>query len=155
MANTIDVEKLRALGVPEEVIANMDPEDGGNIDANGNVLFLIEHMALGHISLPKGQVEANETEEETALREIREETNLEVRLDTGFRRVVTYSPRPGILKDVVFFIAEAVSDRLINQECEVSALEWLPYEKAKTILTYATDRDILALAADYLKEAGK
>ena len=68
---------------------------------------------------------------------------------------MTYSPRPGILKDVVFFIAEAVSDRLINQECEVSALEWLPCEKAKTILTYATDRDILALAADYLKEAGK
>ena len=42
MANKIDVEKLRALGVPEEVIASMDPEDGGNIDPNGNVLFLDE-----------------------------------------------------------------------------------------------------------------
>ncbi|MBQ6384204.1 MAG: NUDIX domain-containing protein [Clostridia bacterium] len=122
---------------------------------NGKILFLIEHMALGHISLPKGHVEGNETEEETALREIREETNLEVRLDTGFRHVVTYSPRSGILKDVVFFIAEAVSDRLINQECEVSALEWLPFEQALKILTYTTDRDILSLAAEYLKEAEK
>ena len=123
--------------------------------ADGVPLFLVEHMALGHVSLPKGHMEGRETEAETALREIREETNLEVRLDTGFRHVIGYSPAPSVWKDVVFFIAEAVSDRLINQECEVSALEWLPYEKAKTILTYATDRDILALAADYLKEAGK
>jgi len=42
MANQIDMEKLKALGVPEEVIAAMDPADGGNIDANGNVLFLDE-----------------------------------------------------------------------------------------------------------------
>ena len=122
---------------------------------NGRILFLIEHMALGHISLPKGHVEGNETEEETALREIREETNLEVRLDTGFRHVVTYSPRAGILKDVIFFIAEAVSDRLINQECEVSALEWLPFEQAQSILTYAADRDTLALAADWLKRTAR
>ena len=120
---------------------------------NGTILFLIEHMALGHVSLPKGHVEGNETEEETALREIREETNLEVRLDTGFRHVVTYSPRAGILKDVIFFTAEAVSDRLVNQECEVSALEWLPFEQAQRVLTYEADRETLALAADYLKKA--
>ena len=123
--------------------------------ADGQLLFLIEHMALGHISLPKGHVEGSETEEETALREIREETNLEVWLDTRFRHVVSYSPRKDVLKDVVFFIAEAVSDRLINQECEVSALEWLPYEQAMKILTYATDRDILTLAMNYLKETAK
>lgn len=42
MMKKIDVKKLRSLGVPEEVIAGMDIRDGGNIDANGNVLFLDE-----------------------------------------------------------------------------------------------------------------
>lgn len=59
------------------------------------VLFLLEHMVQGHISLPKGHVESGETEAETALREIREETGLEAVLDTSFRHVITYSPAPG------------------------------------------------------------
>ena len=55
-------------------------------------LFLIEHMALGHTSLPKGHMEEGETEEETAVREIKEETNLDVVLDTRFRHTISYSP---------------------------------------------------------------
>ena len=117
----------------------------------GTPVYLIEHMALGHTSLPKGHVEAGETEEETAIREIREETNLEVALDPRFRHMVSYSPYPGIQKEVVFFIAKAVSDSLINQECEVSALEWLPYGKACAAMTYDTDREVLAEARRYLE----
>lgn len=40
MAKQIDVEKLKSLGVPDDIISAMDPRDGGNVDANGNVLFL-------------------------------------------------------------------------------------------------------------------
>lgn len=114
-------------------------------------LFLVEHMALGHTSLPKGHMEEGETEEETAIREIKEETNLEVILDTCFRYTVSYSPFPGIQKDVVFFVARAVSDSLINQESEVSALEWMPYEEACTAMTYDTDKKTLAEAKQYLE----
>ena len=119
--------------------------------ADGTPLFLIEHMALGHTSIPKGHVEDGETEEQTAIREIKEETNLDVVMDTRFRHTISYWPAPGILKDVVFFIAEAASDSLINQECEVSALEWLPYEKAYAAMTYDTDRETLAAAKEYLE----
>ena len=56
---------------------------------------LVEYMARGHVSLPKGHMEEGETEEETAAREIREETNLTVRIDTVFRHEIAYSPRPG------------------------------------------------------------
>ena len=52
---------------------------------------------------PKGHMEPGETEEETAKREIREETGLLVRLDPGFRRSVRYSPKPGVDKDVIYF----------------------------------------------------
>ena len=112
--------------------------------------FLIEHMKLGHISIPKGHVEGNETEEETAIREIREETNLDVRLDTVFRHDVNYSPYEGVQKHVVFFAAEALTLDLKNQECEVSSLEWLPFEQAYNAVTYETDKEVLFHALAYL-----
>ena len=54
------------------------------------LVFLVETMTLGHISLPKGHVEDGETEEETARREIREETGKS--LDELFREVFKCLP---------------------------------------------------------------
>ena len=123
----------------------------------GQLFFLVEHMKMGHISIPKGHVEGSETEEETARREIKEETNLDVRMDTAFRHEISYSPASGIQKQVVFFAAEAVSREMKNQECEVSGLEWLPYDEAVRAVTYDTDKEVLSHAAEYLgrKHGGK
>lgn len=117
---------------------------------NNTILYLIEFMALGHISLPKGHVENNETEVETVLREIKEETNLDVKVDTNFRYTITYSPKENVIKDVVFFVAEAISENLINQECEVSSLKWMSFNEAIEILTYQSDKDVLTNANEYL-----
>ncbi len=116
----------------------------------GILFFLLEHMAQGHTSIPKGHAEGNETEEETALREIREETGLEVRPDTVFRHDVYYYPKEGVLKQVVFFAAEAMPGEMKNQESEVTSLEWLPYDRAIRAVTYETDREVLYHAAVYL-----
>jgi 8-oxo-dGTP pyrophosphatase MutT (NUDIX family) len=43
---------------------------------------------------------------ETALREIREETGLTVSLQEGFRHSVVYYPKPGVRKQVVYFLGE-------------------------------------------------
>lgn len=117
---------------------------------NNHLFFLVEHMIQGHTSIPKGHVEGKETEAETALREIREETNLEVKLDTVFHHEISYSPYEGIEKQVIFFIAEAATDHMKNQESEVTSLEWLPYEAAIDAVTYDTDKETLAHAAAYL-----
>ncbi|MBQ9534765.1 MAG: NUDIX domain-containing protein [Clostridia bacterium] len=117
---------------------------------NGEYLFLVERMTLGHWSLPKGHVESGESEAETARREIKEETNLDVELDTEFRSVISYSPFRGCVKEVVYFAAKAVAGRLINQECEVAELAWLKYEQARQRLTYASDREVLEQARNYL-----
>ena len=114
------------------------------------LVFLIETMALGHISLPKGHVENGETEEETARREIREETGLDVRIDTRFRHTITYSPRPGVEKDVVFFAAEAKAGDITPQPEEVRKAAFLPMDEAMGILTYASDREVLRAAGEYL-----
>ena len=114
--------------------------------------ILIEHMALGHTSLPKGHVESGESEEETALREIREETALTVRLDTGFRHTIRYSPAPGVEKDVVFFVAEALEGAIVPQLSEVRSAVFLPAEEAMAALTFDSDRETVAAACAYLAE---
>ena len=117
----------------------------------GEYHFLLEEMTFGHISMPKGHVEAAESEADTALREIKEETNLDVVLDTGFRHTITYCPCEGHIKDVVYFVAEAKSDKaLMPQECEVRSLVWKNFQEAKELLTYDLEKQILEAAYNYL-----
>ena len=119
--------------------------------ADNKILYLIEHMVLGHISLPKGHIEKGETEEECAIREIKEETGLDVILDTSFRETISYSPEKDVMKDVTFFTALINSDKIFPQKEEVNHIEFLPYDEADKILTYQTDRDVLYKADKYLK----
>lgn len=114
------------------------------------IYFLIEEMKAGHYSIPKGHVENNETEIETALREIKEETNLEVNLDSNFREVVSYSPYEGCIKDVVFFVAEAKTFDMKEQLIEVTSLKWLEPVDAINILTFDSDKEVLRKALKYL-----
>ena len=114
------------------------------------IYFLIEEMKAGHYSIPKGHVENNETEIETALREIKEETNLEVNLDSSFREVVSYSPYEGCIKDVVFFVAKAKTFDMKEQLIEVTSLKWLEPVDAINILTFDSDKEVLRKALKYL-----
>ena len=77
------------------------------IDGAWNTL-LIRHIKGKHISFPKGHVEANETEKQTAEREILEETGLRVDVDTRFRAQNRYMARPNVQKQVIFFAAVIV-----------------------------------------------
>ncbi|MDE6776190.1 MAG: NUDIX domain-containing protein, partial [Ruminococcus sp.] len=75
---------------------------------HGNTeILLIKHLNSGHWSFPKGHVEADESETDTARREIKEETNIDVIIDPTFRETVTYSPKKDTLKVVVYFLAKA------------------------------------------------
>ncbi len=120
-------------------------------DKDGKRYFLIEKMNMGHYSLVKGHVENDETEEETALREIKEETSLDAVLDTNFRNVITYSPFEGITKDVVFFVGKIVGGSPKEQLEEVSQILFLEYEDALKTLTFESDKDTLRKAYEYLK----
>ncbi len=120
--------------------------------SDGALLVLVEDMRQGHVSLPKGHVENGETESQTAEREILEETGLHVRVDTGFRRKVTYRPAPYVIKDVVFFVALTDSMDTRNQEEEVSGIRFLPVEDAIRALTFQSDRDVARAAHDYMTE---
>ena len=114
--------------------------------------YLIEKMQLGHYSLVKGHVEGNETEVETALREIKEETHLDAIIDTGFRHKITYSPKPNVIKDVIFFVGRITTEDVKAQEEEVKEIYFLKFKEALDILTYPSDKEILKLAENYIKK---
>jgi len=106
----------------------------------------------GHWSFPKGHVEQGETEIETALREVKEETGLTIELFNGFREQVTYSPRPGIKKDVVYFLGFARDSRTTRQEEEISEIRWINLDQTYNYLTYDNDRRLIQSAKRYMKQ---
>ena len=111
---------------------------------HGNVeILLIKHVNSGHWSFPKGHVEGDETELETARREIKEETGLDVILDQTFRETVSYSPKRDTQKVVVYFLALARNYDFVPQEEEIAEIRWVDIIRATHMLTYENDKTIV------------
>ena len=114
---------------------------------HGNTeILLIKHVNSGHWSFPKGHVELGETEVETAQREILEETGIEVIIDSSFRETVTYSPKKGTQKIVVYFLAKAKGYDFIPQPDEIADIKWVEIGRAQSVLSYDNDRSIVSKA---------
>ena len=116
----------------------------------GEHQYLLARHNGGHWSFPKGHVEGEETEIQTAQREILEETGLQAEIDTNFRQVVTYYPKAGVIKDVIFFIAKPVGGTQHAQEAEIADLGWFSFSEARPLVTFATDEEVLLAAENYL-----
>lgn len=119
---------------------------------DGQILYLIEFRNLGHVSLPKGHIEKGETPFQCALREIKEETNLEVDLETSFHHTISYSPFPNVWKEVTFYLAKAKTFDVISQPEEVKEAKWMSFKEAREALTFQSDKDTLTDADNYRKK---
>ena len=108
-------------------------------------------MQKGHCSICKGHVEEDESEHQTAEREIFEETGLSVEFVNGFREIIEYSPYEDCMKTVVFFLARTDSMDVTVQEEEVREIRWLSIEDAVETLSFESDWEVLKKAEDYLK----
>lgn len=108
--------------------------------------YLIIQNRSGHSGFPKGHMEYGETEEQTALREIFEETSLKVSLDTTFRSEYRYLVDGYIHKSVLYFLASYSDGAFKPQAGEVFGIWLLPYEDALEKLDYEQDRRVLRLA---------
>lgn len=115
------------------------------------MILTLRHKHGGHWSFPKGHVEGGETEVETALREVKEETALDIELLSGFRHTVEYSPKPGVKKMVVYFLGKADPDAIaVKQETEIGELKWVDWEEAFRIVSFKNDRELLSEAREML-----
>lgn len=112
--------------------------------------FLIIRQIQGHWCFPKGHVEGNETEHETAAREIREETGLQVDFIDGFREKTEYSPAPGTVKEVVYFLARPTGGKEKIQKSELKDMAWADPVGALAALTYDSDAELLKKAYAFL-----
>ena len=109
---------------------------------NKNQILLILQNA-GHWGLPKGHVEEGETEEQTAIREVKEETNVDVIVDTNLRYRMVYNPKEDVEKEVIYFIAKNTSNDCKPQVEEVQEMKWLDIDNAINTITYENSKDLL------------
>lgn len=127
----------------------------------GAVLFTVEKgikkyliVESNYFGLPKGHVEDDETEQETALREIKEETGIDAKIVPGFRETVNYRLPNGNVKEVVLFIAEYKAQPYTVNRDELRGITLLLYEKALKRITYRDTKTVLQDANDWLERHG-
>lgn len=101
------------------------------------LVFNKKSGANGHWGFPKGHREGTENEYETAQREIFEEIGISVVFCGNTKAVTTYSPKEGVTKDAVYFLATPKNNQKIKiQRLEISEYCWCSPEKARILLTY-------------------
>ena len=114
-------------------------------------ILMIRHKAGGSRSFPKGHMEEGESEYATALREVMEETSSRIAIISDFRSTVNYSPSPGVMKEVVYFLAFTTNPDIKPREGEIAEVEWIPLEEAEYCLAHENDKTVFRAAMERMK----
>lgn len=121
---------------------------------SGKFLYLLLHYIGGHWDLPKGKVEAEESLEQAAMREVFEETGLTVSPLDGFSEPISYyyrgPDRELVDKSVTFFIGEVEGNPAVRLSEEHLAFEWLEIGPALRRLTYNNARHLLSMVNQFI-----
>jgi 8-oxo-dGTP pyrophosphatase MutT (NUDIX family) len=121
---------------------------------NPNLNYLLLNYAEGHWGFVKGNVEFNESEKETIIRELKEETGIiDAKFIEGFREKVTYIyVRHGkpIFKQVVFLLIETQSKE-ISLSFEHIGFIWATFLDAMKCLTFNNSKNVLKKADYFLR----
>ena len=115
--------------------------------------YLVIKSLNGDIGFPKGHMEDGENELQTAVRELKEETNVEVNVIEGFKYQIEYKMPETIdtIKQVIYFLGICVKDDIICQEKEVEEARFIRFEEALEVLTFQETKNILNSAQEFIK----
>lgn len=105
----------------------------------------------GNYGFPKGHVENNESNLETALREIKEETGVDATFLEGMKRTITYKISSNVEKEVTLYTAKFENQDLNPLDKDILAVKKYPLEAALTLLKFAELKNIL-IETDYMLE---
>lgn len=123
---------------------------------DGEIKYVIIKSTEGFYGFPKGHVEPGETEEETALREILEETGLRVTILPGFRTIDEHGlpKKPDVIKRIIYFAAKYSGQEIHYQEEELSEAELMGFDEAMSAFQFESSRRILQEVNDFLTNRG-
>ena len=122
----------------------------------GSIQYVIIRSKEGFYGFPKGHMKDNETEAQTALREVAEEVGLSVTLIPGFRTEDMYTfNRNGEtrLKHIVYFLGEYSMQTPVAQETELSAVYLMSYETAMSSFQFDNSKKLLTEAHNFLMKS--
>lgn len=118
----------------------MEKSCGAIIFNEGKVLVV--KQTSGFYGFPKGHVEIGETEKETAIREIKEETGLDIKIISDKRYTQSYIVKENVHKDVVFFLASIENNNEKRQVEEIEEILWIDINEVENILTYDSLKEL-------------
>ena len=117
------------------------------------VHFVLVQAENGQCGFPKGHVESNETEVETALRETWEEVSVRAVIQDDFRKEIQYLLLDGSIKKAIYYLASFDCQTTEpHPSHEVARVLVLPYKEARGALTYDNAREILDIAHTTVSE---
>ncbi len=117
---------------------------------NKKKFLLIKNKRSAHWGFPKGHIEQGENCEQTAIREVEEETGLHINILPDFEEKSDYMIKGKIEKKVSIFLGETTDSNYVMQVEEIDACGWFSYEKAFYVLFYQNDKQILKKARQYI-----
>jgi len=126
--------------------------------SDGLLQVLLVHRRSPRLwALPKGTPDSGETIEETALRETREETGMEVAIERQLRSIRYFFVRgtTRFHKTVHFFLMRPIGGALDDHDAEFDEVRWVDIEEALAILNHDTERSVVEEAVAALEEAGR
>lgn len=115
-------------------------------------IALCGRIRTGTWNLPKGTPDAGESVEETALREVREETGLAVAIEAPLGEIEYWFSRPSerIHKRVHFYLMRVTGGSFEEHDPEFDVIEWFPAGRALGLLTFPTEMEIVRRALETL-----
>lgn len=112
--------------------------------------LLIKNRRSNHWGFPKGHMEKGETREQTAMREVLEETGLHIDILDGFCSESDYRIGGKIEKRVDVFLATTADTQTVIQKEEIENYIWLRYPEAQDMLKFDNDKEILTSVHEYM-----
>lgn len=120
---------------------------------NNDIYFVIVKSLEGFYGFPKGHIEGNETEEETALREIYEEIGIRPQILSGFRTIDehTIANKKDVIKRIIYFVAEYDNQQICYQQEELGCAYLMTYDEAMKAFQFDSSKRILNEARGFIE----
>lgn len=101
-----------------------------------------------HLRLPKGKLDAGETAEQAAVREVEEETGVRARIvaDLGSSEYAYAEKKTRVAKRVLYFLMEHDSGEPHARDGEMTRAFWCPIDEAARTLSFANEREAVERA---------